>query len=63
MSGPVLLPLTVTVMVVGKMFWTRDVGATVGVTVTVETLGVTVIVDVRTGGAMLAILLKISVSR
>lgn len=63
MTGPVLLPLTVTVMVVGKMFWTRDVGATVGVTVTVETLGVTVIVDVRTGGAMLAILLKISVSR
>lgn len=40
-----LMPgVTVTVMVLGEMFWTKDAGVTVGVTV----MG-----DVRTGGAKL----------
>ena len=51
--GLVLLAPAVTVMVVGKTFWTKDVGVTVGVTVMVEIIGVTVMVDVRTGGATL----------
>lgn len=53
MLGIMLLTPEVTVMVVGKMFWTKDVGVTVGVTV---------MVDVRTGGARLASLLEVSVS-
>ena len=49
-----LLAPTVTVMVVGSMFWTKDVGTMVGVTV---------MVDVRTEGARFLVgLLRIFVS-
>lgn len=51
--GMMLLTPDVTVMVVGKMFCTKDVAMTVGVTV---------MVDVRSGGATLAGLLEVLVS-